>query len=67
MKKSPSKISTKYTTNTTRPEEKRAKLISVRQRFNGLWICRSEKSIFTTDALTCGITKEHSSANEIAP
>lgn len=67
MKKSPSKISTKYTTNTTRPEEKRTKLFSVRQRFNGLWICRSEKSIFTTDALTCGISKEHSSANEIAP
>ena len=67
MKKSPSKISTKYATNTTRPEEKRATLFSVRQRFNGLWICRSEKSIFTTDALTCGISKEHSSANEIAP
>ena len=33
MKKSPSKISTKYTTNTTRPEEKPAKLFSVRQRF----------------------------------
>lgn len=57
MKKSPSKISTKYTTNTTRPEEKPAKLFSVRQRFNGLWICRSEKSIFTTDALTSEFRK----------